>query len=329
MPEVQDDEPADRAAFWFTRMNSGAPATAADETAFRAWLRADAGNGEAYRQCQAAWRDLGLDASAGPMLALRAEALRSRDGPTRRRALLGLTGGAVAASAAGLWVMTASSPARAVISTQAGQRLTAPLPDGSQVTLAPLTRLRLDYRTDRRGITLEAGQAYFNVLPDDPRPFTVLAGERVMTADESRFQVTLVDRAPDVVVEKGVLTIAPRRDHRTILARLTSGERAVDRDGRLRVAAIDAESMTAWRLGRLVVRDRPLREVVAAFNHYSADRLVLASASAGDVRISGSFRYDGAQEFAMALESAFDLPVDRQPDGAWRIGGGERSATLR
>ena len=325
MSEAHDD---DQAAVWFTRMNSDEPATARDEADFRAWLQDDA-NARAYRQCQAAWRSLGLDASAGPMLALRAEALRAETRPTRRRAMWGLGGGAVAASAAGLWVMAASSPARAVIATQVGQRLTAPLPDGSEVTLAPLTRLRLDYRPDRRAVTLQTGQAYFNVLPGDRRPFTVLAGERAMTADSSRFQVTLAGPAPEVVVETGVLTITPRRARQIILARLTPGERAVDQAGRLRVIATDTESLTAWRLGRLVVRDRPLTEVVAAFNHYSTDRLVLASPAAGQVRISGSFRYDGAQEFAIALERAFDLPVDRQPDGAWRIGGREGSATAR
>jgi len=324
MPEAHDD---DQAAFWFTRMNGDEPATASDAADFRAWLRNDA-NARAYRQCQAAWRSLGLDASAGPMLALRAQALGAGTGPTRRRAMWGLGGGAIAASAAGLWVMTASSPARAVIATQAGQRLTAPLPDGSEVILAPLTRLRLDYRPDRRAITLEVGQAYFNVLPSE-RPFTVLAGERAVTADGGRFQVTLADRGPEVVVETGALTIAPRRARQIILARLASGERAVDQGGQLRVAATDTESLTAWRLGRLVVRDRPLAEVIAAFNHYSADRLVLAGPAAGQVRISGSFRYDGAQEFAMALERSFDLPVDRQPDGAWRIGGREGSATAR
>ena len=132
-----------------------------------------------------------------------------------------------------------------------------------------------------------------------------------------------------MAVEDGDVTITPRADTGRVLARLTPGKRAIDQGGHLRVDATDAESATAWRLGRLVVRDRPLREVVAAFNHYSSDRLVLATPEAGDVRISGSFRYDGAREFAMALESAFDLPVDRQSDGAWSSGGHERTAKLR
>lgn len=328
-PKFDNDDQDDPAAFWFARMNGGGTPSLEDETGYRAWLQADPANIEAYRQCQCAWRDLGLDAAAPEIMSLRARALGTDRTVTRRRALFGLTGGAVAASAAGVWVMTASSPARALIVTRVGQRLTAPLPDGSQVTLAPLTRLRLDFASDRRGVILEAGQAWFEALPDPTRPFSVLAGGQSLSAAGGRFQVTLINDAPDIVVEEGVLTVAARREPGGSITRLTHGQKGTWTGKGVTVASADVETDTAWRLGRLVVRDRPLREVVEAFNRYSSDRLVLGDAEAGEVRISGSFRYDGSRDFAMALASGFDLAVSRREDGAWRIATSEGTATLR
>lgn len=329
-PAHDNDDHDDPAAFWFARMNSGAQPAFADEIAFRAWIDADPAHIEAYRQCQVAWRALGLDAGAPEILALRSKALKLENGAvTRRRALFGLTGGAFAAAGAGVWVLSAASPAKALIVTKAGQRMTAPLPDGSEATLAPLTRLRLDYGEDRRRVRLEAGQAYFNIAADGGRALTVIAGDRVMTASAGRFQVTLLDHGPDIVVEEGVLTVADRRDRKKVLGLLGAGQRAIGDGSGMRVGDADVESATAWRLGRLVVRDQPLSEVVQTFNRYSSERLVIGDDRAGKVRISGSFRYDGGRDFALALASGFDLAVARRPDGAWRIDASEGTATLR
>lgn len=318
-PEASNDDHADLAAFWFARMNSGDPPGVEDEAAFRRWLSDDPANARAYRGCQQAWRLLELDAGEPEVLALRATALGpDASRPTRRRALFGLTGGAVAASCGGLWVMAAASSARALISTQAGQRLTAPLPDGSEVTLAPSSRLRLDYGADRRAAVLEAGQAYFQILPD-AAPFVLRVGEQLLMIDQGRFQTAHADGPPEVVVEQGRLRVAERGGDQAPLI-LTAGQGWAVQGAAARAAPADVEVETAWRMGRLVVRDRPLSEVVERFNRYSADRLTLMDRAAGEVRISGSFRYDSAPEFVLALARGFDLSVHRMTDGEWRIG---------
>ena len=318
-------ETADPAAFWFARMNGGDAPSPQDEAAFRRWLAEDPGHIRDYRACQQAWRMLEFEAGQPEVLALRAAALgRADHRTTRRRALFGLTGGAVAASCGGLRVMTASSPARALIVTEAGQRLTAPLPDGSEVTLAPSSRLRLDYGAERRAAVLEAGQAYFHIQPDI-EPFVLRVGDRLMTTAQGRFQATHADRRPEAVVEQGRLWVTQRGGVGAALT-LTAGQGGLARGDELRAAPADVEAETAWRMGRLVVRDRPLREVVDRFNRYSAERLTLTDVAAGGVRISGSFRYDGGQEFALALARGFGLSVRRSADGGWRIGSPEMAS---
>lgn len=319
VPEPGNDDHADLAAFWFARMHGGTAPTAEDEAGFRRWLTEHPDNARSYRGCQQAWRLLELDAGEAELLALRAAALRPDSRHlSRRRALFGLTGGALAASCGGLWVMAASSPARALIATEAGQRLTAPLPDGSQVILAPSSRLRLDFGADRRAAVLEAGQAYFHIQPD-PAPFVLRVGDRLAATEQGRFQATHAERRPEVVVEEGRLRLTQRGGEGAVLI-LTAGQGGLALAGDLRAASVDVEAATAWRIGRLVVRDRPLREVVEGFNRYASERLTLTDAAAGDIRISGSFRYDGGREFVMALERGFGLSVQQTADGEWRIG---------
>lgn len=323
-----NDDHADPAAFWFARMNAGTTPSLEDEAGFRAWLDENPSNIAAYRDCQQAWRLLEIDAGEPEVLALRAAALGQDRPRLSRRALFGLAGGAVAASCGGLWIVGAASPARALISTRAGQRLNATLPDGSEVTLAPLTRLRLDFVDGRRAAVLEKGQVYLNLTTDPARPFALRAGDRVLTADGGRFQLTLQGDRPEVVVEQGGLSVVARRGDNTPV-RLTTGQKGGLSDQGFRVGPADVEVETAWRDGRLVVRDRPLNEVVAAFNRYSADRLSIEDRAAGAKHISGSFRYDGGREFALALATGFDLSVKRTSDGVWRIRTPEGSTTVR
>lgn len=328
-PRSGGDDHADPAAFWFARLNRGGPLSPQDEIDFRRWLNEAPGNIHAYRGCQQAWRLLELEAGEPEILALRSTALGMDDrGLSRRRAVFGLAGGATAAACGGLWVMTAASPARALIATRAGERLTAALPDGSEVTLAPMTRLRLDYVGKQRAAVLETGQVYFHILPDPGQPFVLRVGEDVLTTEQGRFQLTCLDDRPDVVVEQGRMSLASHGAEASVV-RLEGGQRADVGGGPPRVSAADIEAETAWRLGRLVVRDRPLREVVEAFNRYSTDQLSVEDRAAGEKRISGSFRYDGGREFALALATGFDLSVERAPEGVWRIRTPDETTTLR
>ena len=323
-----NDDHGDPAAFWFARMNAGTPPSAEDQASFRLWLDADPANIAAYRRCQQTWRMLELDAGEPELLALRAAALGRGRPSVSRRALFGLAGGAAAACCGGVWILGAASPARALISTKAGQRLTATLPDGSEAVLAPLTRLRLDFADGRRAAVLEQGQVYLNLATDADRPFALRAGDRVLRADGGRFQLTLKDDRPDVVVEQGALAVGDRWSGKAPV-RVAAGQKGGWGAGGLQVVQADVEAETAWRDGRLVVRDLPLSEVVAAFNRYSADRLSIEDRVAGAKRISGSFRYDGGREFALALATGFDLSVKRTSDGVWRIRTPEGSTTVR
>jgi transmembrane sensor len=307
----QDDE----AARWFAKADRG-PLTADDRKAFLEWLEQH-GNAEAYQQTADAWSTLGAAKNAQGLMAMRAAALRDASGVSRRRAIFGLAGAATAAGAGGVAVMMASA-AGATIRTGAGERLTAPLPDGSSVTLAPLSTVRVQFDDKRRRARLIEGQAYFDVRSAPERPFQLVVGDEHAQGVGGRFQVTKQGETAQILIEDGALDVAaagqgaPRR--------VTTGQMLSGPAGARPVVAADLDELTAWRDGRLVFSDTPLPQVAAAFNRYSSDQFALApDARLDGIRISGSFRYDGGREFANALRVGFGVRVRQVDKTTWEI----------
>ena len=304
----------DEAARWFAKADRG-PMSAEDRRAFLEWLEAPE-NAEAYQETADAWSTLGAAKRADGLMAMRAAALRDASGVSRRRAIFGLAGAVGAVGAGGATLMLAGA-AGATIRTSAGERLTAPLPDGSSVTLAPLSTVRVQYDDARRRVRLVEGQAYFDARSAPERPFQVVVGDQHAQGSGGRFQVTKQGTTAQILIEDGVLDVMAKQGARR---RLTSGQMISGPAGAQAVAGADLDELTAWRDGRLVFSDAPLPQVAAAFNRYSSDRLSLAPGAALDgIRISGSFRYDGTREFAQALRAGFGLRVRQVDETTWEI----------
>src|SRR5439155_9948621 len=95
-------------------------------------------------------------------------------GGCRRRVVVAVVGG---------WPVLARAPAWREVSTAVGHRTVVPLRDGTQITLAPKSRLRYtaDYGKADRDVYLD-GEAYFQVTFDTRRPFRVHTA-RSLTVD--------------------------------------------------------------------------------------------------------------------------------------------------
>lgn len=310
---VRPRKPGEAAADWFAKAEDDRMPLD-ERRAFDAWM-ADADNARAYRDVEDAWDVLGEAGGDRELLRMRSAALRAASGPSRR-AVFGMAGAAIAAAGAGGVGLMMAGAAQATIRTGVGERLTAPLPDGSRVTLAPLSKIRVKFTSALRSVRLDEGQAYFEARLASDRPFRVAAGDQVAESAGGRFQVTLGEGGSQILLEEGALRVAADG---AAARRIDAGQMLSGPASAPRVAAADLEGLTAWRSGRLVFDDEALSEVVAAFNRYSADQLVLGRPDLGAIRVSGSFRYDGAREFAGAMQAAFGLRVRQVDQATWRI----------
>ena len=200
-----------------------------------------------------------------------------------------------------------SSNAR-IASTGTGEQRTLTLPDGSSVQLNTRSRVDVDYTESRREVRLLEGEALFTVNRDSARPFRVRAGETVIRALGTQFNVYRHATGATVSVVEGAVQVSDQG----MPARLGAGEQAeVDAGRVIKHTKPDFEKALAWRTKRLVFRGDSLETVVAEFNRYNELHIELESARIRDKRLTGVFDADDPDSLMQFLERDPTVVVER------------------
>ncbi len=309
------------AAAWVVRVHSDA-ATEDDWLALEAWLAASETRQTAFERAERLW--LAYDEPELKRLAQPQGVvvpIEPRRRPMRlawpRVAAMAASFIAALAVAAGVYLWRAAPTAQTYV-TAVGEVRDVRLADGTHVRLNTDTRITVRIGPGGRRVTLERGEAMFDVTHDPARPFEVLAGDQRVADVGTRFDVSLYARMLTVTVASGVVEVgdlpgvggAPTY-------RLTAGDQlrrdigaAVSVTGRASVA--DA---LAWTNGYLIFRDATLAQVARALNRYFATPLRPA-ASVASLRFSGVLMLDGEDTVVGRLEGF--MPV-RAVRGAQEI----------
>lgn len=278
-----DKAPTSRseALAWFVTINSG-DATDAERCEHAAWLAKNPDNEAEYRALGSIWSD--LDVIGDP----RPKAITSCPAPqkiiSRRTFLAGSA--TITASAAALLILQPDF-LTSDYATATGEMRSITLADGSHVDLDADTAIIVDYNDQTRLIKLLRGRAFFDVAKDTSRPFTVQAGGGSITALGTRFVVhEWADEVTVWVEESAVSVIAPDQSKRVVQeAQLTSFNTA----GFGALNAVDANTEAAWKRGKLIFEDRPLRQVLADVNRYRRGTIRATDNKLLDMRVSGIF----------------------------------------
>lgn len=329
-PHAEDTDPNlhEAAARWLLIQERGA--SPAEQRRLTAWLAASPLHREAFDAARSAARRL-QDLGGAPELAdLRRAALTARPDPRPQARTLGLAAAGVAALALGgalAWSMATplasrhDAPLSATqrrFATAVGERSTATLPDGSIVSLNTATVLDVDYGDGERAIRLRSGQAQFHVAHGSALPFRVYAGNQVVTATGTVFDVNLARDDVRVALLQGQVTVAPAApdpEDRRPLETLSPGEVLVARPGAMaRVRREDVPRLAQWREGLVAFDDTPLSEAVQEINRYTTRPVVLASPEVGRLRVSGTFRIAEPERFAHTIADVFTLDVNPSVD---------------
>ncbi|HEY6156320.1 MAG TPA: FecR domain-containing protein [Gemmatimonadales bacterium] len=211
------------------------------------------------------------------------------------------------------------TPQWRVYATTAGQRLVMRLPDGTQVTLAPQSRLRseADYGTARRDLYLD-GEAYFQVAPDSQRPLRVHTTQSVTEDLGTAFVVrAYADQvATEVVVAEGRVTLS--RADTTAAARTPalvleardlgtlapSGVPAVRR-------GVDVGRYIAWTRGVLAFDGTPLGDVVRTLGRWYNVEIRLADSALAARRLTATFQNESIDLVLQRIALTVGLRVER------------------
>jgi transmembrane sensor len=300
-----------QAARWVTELHG--PDRDADlEIKVRRWIEADPRHAAAFELATAAWQFSGdLPASLPP----RSSASASRVAPKVRGPVLACLTLLILA------LMTAIYLARdPSLATGPGEQRTIVLTDGTQVSLNANSRVLVQYDARERKVTLKRGEALFNVVKHQSRPFIVVIGDRKVVALGTAFMVRREEnggRAFAVTLLEGRVAVEPISWPDALPSASTAELTLLNAGERLRVGAGTAgtidkpsiERMTAWRRGELIFDDASLSEAVAEFNRYGPMTISIDSATAGGFRVGGVFRIGDSSSFAHAIADAHNLRV--------------------
>lgn len=304
---------------WLSRLHSERR-TAQIEAAFREWLAASPLHRASFERMTVAW-----ESSASLRRApVRGDSYRREFGLALRRVVLA-SAAALALCAlitvVSLYVIRLNADAKAVTFASAfGQRRAIELPDGSQVMLNTDSRVKVSFTAHTRRITLEKGQARFQVVGNPSRPFVVRVGEQQIVALGTAFDVRWTDERLVIVLLEGHVAVLGAGDSYTSanspgVLMLDPGERLEFESPTFAVkSTIRLDREEAWVKGRVVFDSTRLGAAVAEINRYAPRRLELTNPVLADLLISGTFSVDDPNAFARAVAQMFSLQVIEAPD---------------
>ncbi len=205
--------------------------------------------------------------------------------------------------------------------THVGGRQTAPLPDGSAVTLNTDTDLRVRLTPAARELELVRGEALIKVAHDDNRPFTLIAGRTAIQTAAGEFDIRKLDSGElDLIVNDGsvdaesvesplesVLHLASSPPSQSVIA---AGYRASIRPRDVQVSLLGADESarkTAWLHDVLDFRGETLAQAVEEFNRYNLRKIVIDDPSIAERHVGGVFQNNDPESFVEALAKVMDI----------------------
>jgi len=326
----------EEAAHWVWRMDSDA-LTAADRQAFDAWLRQDPRHRRAFDELSRVWSAMdGLEQAKPTRRAAEFHRAPHREGIAGRRTMMRAAAAAAALLVLGVgffWMRQGDETQ--TLATAVGQQRNVTLADGSVITLNTNSIVETDLSRGLRQIYLRKGEAHFQVAHDRSRPFLVHAGDAVVRAVGTEFEVRLLpDQHVDIMVNEGrveVRTAAPGsgsnpggtagRASGTLRA-LRGGEQLSTASADFSVQQVTAAQLSsemAWREGAIIFDGKPLAEAIAEIERYTDARILVSDPETAALKVGGRFRTDDMQGFFDGLESALPVNVRRAPDGVIHI----------
>jgi transmembrane sensor len=253
------------------------------------WLAADASHRQEFEKLDRLWVD--FDRVRDPRLAAQAlpHASSSHGSFPSRRALV--FGGLSAASLSGIMAVTGLPDSlTSDFYTSTGEQKSVRLEDGTEVELDADTAFSVHFTPELRRVALHRGQALFNVHAMKERPFEVAAADGRALALDTQFSVHVFSNEARVdVLKNDVTVIAPNRVELSLNAGWGVRYRQSGFDP---AASVSSDTVTAWRRGKLIFEDQPLRDVVDDVNRFRRGKIVIMNQALLQLRVSGIFGVD-------------------------------------
>jgi transmembrane sensor len=297
-----------QARTWWVRVDSGTM-DASEKAEFQGWLNASPSHPEAFDQVNRLWQE--LDGIKEQLAALPLSAKKYRQ-PNRWQSKL-------SALAACFLAIVMFKPVsvwlRADEATGIAETRTIQLADGSTVQLNSETALAIHLTETTRQLTLLQGEAHFQVKSDPSRPFQVHAGNGVITALGTAFNVHHNTTSTDVTVTEHSVSVQLENDFGSHAQKIIvkNGQQVSFNKGTglSAITLVDTQLATAWQRGKLVFQNKALGDVIAELNHYHHGYFMIADPTIANRRVNGVFSTDKPIAALNAVEQSLHLRSNR------------------
>ena len=225
----------------------------------------------------------------------------------RRRVLPWVSGVAAAAAAVILCVFLFRDNEQQIQLMADAQVQEFVLPDGSEVTLAPGSRLTYSEKSPRN--TALEGKAYFEVARDEAVPFEITSDGAFVRVLGTKFMVDAGSSVKEVYVTEGKVLFAKSSDAEGVI--LTKDMQAtLSESDAVPVVAMEPDvNSIAWQRGSFIFDKTPLRDVLETLSEYYKVSFVANDLSK---QLSGEFDAEDLDLIISIIESALDVHVVRR-----------------
>lgn len=206
--------------------------------------------------------------------------------------------------------------------TDASQKRTVILPDGSLVTLN--SNSTISYREKEKGREVElSGEAYFDVKRDEYRPFLVTAGEVRVKVLGTSFNVKAYESDDNIstTLLKGSVLLESQTGKRSRVELEPNQHVSFVRSGNAFVPGdIRDYYETGWRNGNLVFENEPLKNILPELEKWYGVPFEIDEDLLG-CRFSMAIGDEGLDQLLLFFELSAGTAMTRLPGGGVRLSG--------
>jgi len=191
------------------------------------------------------------------------------------------------------------------------------LPDGTQIWLNSGTVISYpsDYNIKNRDVTLEEGEAFFDVAKSPENKFILNAGKIGVKVYGTKFVVSRYSDDPgiDVVLQSGHVDVLSDKGGR--LSEMHPGQKFVfdKKSGKMALSSCDASLEGLWRYGKLVIEHKTLAHVASEMERWYGVSIDLSGNYDPDAYYWMTIKTESLREMLVQLDKL--IPLTYKIDG--------------
>lgn len=184
------------------------------------------------------------------------------------------------------------------------------LADSSTVWLNKFSELRIPETGKRFREAYLEGEAFFRVTPDSRRLFRVHTAHTTTEVHGTSFNLKSADDIDVVNLVTGKISFYRKNRHNKAIG-LLPGEMAIFETATGQTEKLVSPDMNfmAWKTGKLVFKDSPLPDVLAAVANYCGLKLDNSRHIPADYRLTASFENQSAEEIISILGLTWNVKI--------------------